>query len=139
VSARFWLCDVAGEPGAETIPPPTLRSTARDNDLEHVLDAGALGDGLDATFRIVDASLDRWTLDMLSEAISDPEWRRFNDYTRGSIVQRVFAHDVSTRRSSRSGRRSSRWDRASRRCGGRDRSPECGRYPCAAASDGSLA
>jgi hypothetical protein len=91
----FWLCDGAGEPGAETTPFANAAfDCPGDDDLEHVLDASALVDALDATFRIVDASLDRWTLDMLSEEISHPEWRGFNVYTRGSIVQRVFAHDV---------------------------------------------
>ena len=91
----FWLYDAAGEPGAETTPFPNAGSNCPgDDDLEHVLDADALVDALDSTFRIVERCLDRWTLDMLDEEIRRPEWDDAWVYTRGSIIQRVFSHDV---------------------------------------------
>jgi len=59
-----------------------------------VFSAAQLAEALDSTFRIVEACLDRWTLDMLDEELrrtfGDEEWV----YTRGSVIQRVFAHDV---------------------------------------------
>ncbi len=90
-----WLCDFAGEPGAETTPfTDAMHYCPGDEDLEHVLNADALGEALDSTFRIVENCLDRWTLDILGEEIrrtfGDEEWV----HTRASVIQRVFAHDV---------------------------------------------
>jgi uncharacterized damage-inducible protein DinB len=90
-----WLCGFAGEPGAETTPfPDALHYCPGDEDLEHVFSAAQLAEALDSTFRIVEACLDRWTLDMLDEELrrtfGDEEWV----HTRGSVIQRVFAHDV---------------------------------------------
>ncbi len=53
-----------------------------------------LTDALDSTFRIVESRLDAWTLDMLGEEVRRPEWGPDWVYTRGSIIQRVFAHDI---------------------------------------------
>ena len=90
-----WLCGFAGEPGAETTPfPDALHYCPGDEDLQHVLDSAALVEALDSTFRIVEACLDRWTPDMLDDEIRRQfgveEW----SYTRGAVIQRVFAHDV---------------------------------------------
>lgn len=90
-----WLCDFAGEPGAKTTPfTDALHYCPGDEDLEHVLNAEALVAALDSTFRIVEDCLDRWTLDMLDDVIrrglGTEEWV----YTRGSVIQRVFSHDV---------------------------------------------
>jgi uncharacterized damage-inducible protein DinB len=91
----FWLCDVAREPGADTTPFTNAAfECPGDDDLEHVLEAEQLVHALDTTFRIVERCLDRWTLEMLDEEITHPEWDDFRTYTRGSVVQRVFAHDV---------------------------------------------
>jgi len=91
----FWLCDFAGEPGADT----TRFTDAGDNcpgddDLENVLDAAQLVEALDSTFRIVESCLDTWTLDMLDEVLRRPEWDETWVHTRGSVLQRVFSHDV---------------------------------------------
>ena len=91
----FWLCDFAGEPGADTTPFPNAGyDCPGDDDLDHVLDAGALVDALDTTFRIVEDCLDRWTIDMLAEELRRPEWDASWVHTRGSVIQRVFSHDV---------------------------------------------
>jgi len=91
----FSLCDFAGEPGAETTPFTSAGDNCPgDDDLEHVWAPDALAAALESTFAIVEACLDRWTLDMLDEEI-----RRSGGVdrvsTRGSILQRVFAHDIS--------------------------------------------
>jgi hypothetical protein len=92
----FWLCDFAGEPGAETTPfTNAAYDCPGDDDLEHALDADALVEALDSSFRIVEGCLDRWTPDMLGEEIrrrwdDDDEWV----HVRGAVIQRVFAHDV---------------------------------------------
>lgn len=91
----FWLCDFAGEPGADTTPFTNATvDCPGDDDLEHVLGADVLGAALDATFRIVESCLDQWTLDMLDETLSRPEWDGSWVHTRGSVLQRVFSHDV---------------------------------------------
>jgi hypothetical protein len=61
---------------------------------EHVLSAEQLVADLDATFRIVESCLDRWTLDMLEEEVRRPEFGPDWVHRRGSVIQRVFSHDV---------------------------------------------
>jgi uncharacterized damage-inducible protein DinB len=91
----FWLCDAAGEPGAETTPFPNAGwNCPGDDDLEHVLGPQELVSALDSTFRIVEERLDGWTLDMLAEEIRRPDWEPGWAYTRGAMLQRVFAHDI---------------------------------------------
>src|SRR4051794_14077235 len=91
----FWLCDFAGEPGAETTPFPNAGSDCPgDDDLEHVLDAGQLVEALDASFRIVEHCLDTWTVESLGEELRRPEWNASWVHLRGAVIQRVFSHDV---------------------------------------------
>ena len=90
----FWLCDFAGEPGAETTPfTNAAYDCPGDDDLEHVLDAGQLAEALDSSFRIVEGCLDRWTVDMLGDELRRP-WGPGWVHSRGEVVQRVFSHDV---------------------------------------------
>jgi uncharacterized damage-inducible protein DinB len=91
----FWLCDFAGEPGAETTPfTDASCNCPGDDDLEQVLSADGLVEALDSTFRIVEGCLDRWTLDRLDEelrrSMGNEEWV----HTRGAVLQRVFSHDI---------------------------------------------
>ena len=91
----FWLCDFAGEAGVDTTPFTNAGyDCPGDDDLEHVLGPNELVAALDSTFRIVEACLDRWTLDMLDEEIRredfGPDWV----HTRGAVIQRVFSHDI---------------------------------------------
>lgn len=93
----FWLCDVAGAPRVEGTPfPDAGNNCPGDDDLEHVLRARQLVDALNSTFSVVETCLDSWTLDSLAEEIGHPEWSGdWHPYTRGSVIQRVFAHDIS--------------------------------------------
>ena len=91
----FWLCDFAGEPGAETTRFTNAGyDCPGDDDLEHVLNAGELAEALDSTFRIVEGCLDGWSTGSLDEVLSRPEWGDSRVHTRGWVVQRVFSHDV---------------------------------------------
>ena len=91
----FWLCDFAGEPGAETTRfTDAGHNCPGDDDLENVLDADQLVEALDSTFRIVEGCLDRWTLEMLDEEIRRPDFGPDWVHLRGSVIQRVFSHDV---------------------------------------------
>lgn len=90
-----WLCGFAGERGAESTPfPDALYRCPGDEYLEPAMSAGELAEAFDTTFLVVEAVLDTWTLDMLDEEIrrtfDADEWV----HTRGSVVQRVFAHDI---------------------------------------------
>jgi uncharacterized damage-inducible protein DinB len=90
-----WLCGFAGEPGEATTPfPNALYRCPGDEDLDHPLDAGELASALDATFRIVEGVLDRWTVDMLGGEIRRTLGAEELVYTRGSVIQRVFSHDI---------------------------------------------
>lgn len=91
----FWLCDFAGEPGAETTRFTNAGyNCPGDDDLETVLSAAELVEALDSTFRIVERCLDTWTLPMLQEVLRRPEWDDSWVHTRGAVLQRVFSHDV---------------------------------------------
>jgi uncharacterized damage-inducible protein DinB len=91
----FWLCDFAGEPGAEATPFPNASDNCPgDDDLEHVLDVDQLVHALEASFRIVERALDTWTVDSLSELIRRPEWDDSWVHSRAAVIQRVFAHDL---------------------------------------------
>src|SRR5215211_7141799 len=91
----FWLCDFAGEPGAETTRfTDAGHDCPGDDDLVNVLSPDALVEALDSTFRIVENVLDRWTLGMLDEVITRDDFGRGWVHTRGWVLQRVFAHDI---------------------------------------------
>jgi hypothetical protein len=92
----FWLCDFAGAPGTDTTRfTNAIHDCPGDDDLEHVLGAGELVEALDATFRIVEWCLDHWTMASLDEVIRHPEWDESWVKTRGAVIQRVLAHDLS--------------------------------------------
>jgi hypothetical protein len=92
----YWLCDFAGEPGAETTPFTNAAfDCPGDDDLEHVWSADALVGALDSTFRIVGGCLDRWTVASLDDEIRHEEGGDGRVHTRGFVIQRVYTHDVS--------------------------------------------
>jgi hypothetical protein len=91
----FWLCDFAGEPGADTTRfTDAAYNCPGDDDLENVLSADQLVEAIDSTFRIIDGCLDRWTFASLDEVLSRPEWGDDRVHSRGWVIQRVFSHDV---------------------------------------------
>jgi hypothetical protein len=92
----FWLCDFAGEAGAAATPyPDAAYNCPGDDDLEHVLSAAQLVEGLDASFAIVERCLDTWTPASLEDVIRHPEWGDDRSHTRGFVIERVHAHDIS--------------------------------------------
>jgi hypothetical protein len=55
----FWLCDFAGEPGADETPFTEAGTNCPgDDDLEHVWGPADLAEALDTTFRVVERCLD---------------------------------------------------------------------------------
>jgi hypothetical protein len=90
-----WLCGFAEEPGGEATPfPDALYRCPGDEYLDPPMNAEQLVAALESTFGVVEGVLDRWTLGMLDEEIR----RDFDGdvwaHTRGSVIQRVFSHDV---------------------------------------------
>lgn len=90
----YWLCDVIGEPGAETTPFPAGADTGWEDDLDHPRSADELVEALDSTFRLIESCLDRWTSDMLADEIHRDYNGTLQLHTRGSILQRLFTHDA---------------------------------------------
>ena len=93
----FWLCDFAGEPGADATPYPNAGyDCPGDDDLEHVLSAARLVEGIDASFALIERALDTWTVESLTEVIRHPEWGEDDRaHPRGFVIERVFAHDLT--------------------------------------------
>ena len=92
----FWLCDFAGEPGAENTPfTDAGNNCPGDDDLEHVLSAHQLVEALESSFRIVEQCLAGWTVDSLAEELRREDWDETWVHSRGWVIQRVFAHDIS--------------------------------------------
>jgi uncharacterized damage-inducible protein DinB len=90
----YWLCHVVGEPGAETTPFQDPDGAGWEDDLDHPRSADELVHALDSTFSIVERCLDRWTPDMLADRVSRAFAGSVQVHHRGSILQRLFSHDV---------------------------------------------
>jgi uncharacterized damage-inducible protein DinB len=91
----YWLCDILGEPGAETTPFANAgNDSGWEDDLDRPRSAEELVDALDSTFRIVEGCLDRWTPDMLADVFDRDFNGNHQQHTRGSILQRLFSHDA---------------------------------------------
>jgi uncharacterized damage-inducible protein DinB len=90
----YWLCDVIGEPGAETTPFTDPANNGWEDDLAHPRGADELVEGLDSTWRLIEGCLDRWTPEMLADEIHRDYNGEPQVHTRGSILQRLFTHEA---------------------------------------------
>ena len=90
----YWLCNVVGEPGAETTPFTDVANIGWEDDLDHPRGADELVGALDSTFRIIENCLDRWTPDMLIDKIQRDYNGTSQVHTRSSILQRLFSHEA---------------------------------------------
>ena len=90
----YWLCNIVGEPGAETTPFPFGMEQGWEDDLDHPRGADELVHALDSTFGIVERCLDRWTTDMLSDEIRREYGGSVQVHTRASILQRLLTHEA---------------------------------------------
>jgi uncharacterized damage-inducible protein DinB len=90
----YWLCRVAGEPGAESTPWPDLGREGWEDDVSHPRTASELVGALETTFAIIDRLLDTWTPAMLAEEFE----RTYRDvrqvHSRTSILQRLLTHEA---------------------------------------------
>lgn len=88
----YWLCGFLGEPGIETadfIKADTWEGW--EDDLATPRTAAELAGALTKSWAIVDASLRRWTPEMLDEAFPTPAGQHL---TRESLVMRCITHDA---------------------------------------------
>ena len=90
----YWLCDVAGEPGADQTPVWNGETVDWADDLDHPRSADELVEALDTTFRIVEDCLDRWTPDMLEDTVTREYGGTRQVHTRSSILQRILTHEA---------------------------------------------
>jgi uncharacterized damage-inducible protein DinB len=90
----YWLCEIAGEPGADTAPFEVPSSGGWEDVLDHPRDAQELVHALDSTFAIIESCLDGWTDDMMAEEIHRDYLGSSQRHTRASILQRLFSHDA---------------------------------------------
>jgi uncharacterized damage-inducible protein DinB len=89
----YWLCEVVGESGAKATPFAGEIADWAD-DLDHPRGAGELVDALDSTFRIIEACLDGWTMDMLDAEVHRDYQGTVQVHTRASILQRLLTHEA---------------------------------------------
>jgi hypothetical protein len=89
----YWLCEVVGQPGAQTTPFTDGVADWAD-DLDRPRGAHELVDALDSTFRIVEGCLDRWTPEMLADEIHRDYGGEAQVHTRSSILQRLLTHEA---------------------------------------------
>jgi hypothetical protein len=91
----YWLCDVVGEPGAESTPFWDGSATIDwADDLDHPRSAAELVKAVDTTFAIIERCLDRWTPAMLNEEIQRSNAGTVQVHTRASILLRLLTHEA---------------------------------------------
>jgi uncharacterized damage-inducible protein DinB len=91
----YWLCGVAGEPGAETTPwPDPLTGEGWEDDLDHPRTAAELVGAVDSTWAVVDRVLDRWSPDVLAEQVVRVSGDARQVHSRSSILQRLLTHEA---------------------------------------------
>jgi uncharacterized damage-inducible protein DinB len=89
----YWLCDVIGEPGAETTPFLDAADGWED-DLDHPRGADELVGALDSTWRLIEGCLDRWAPAMLADKVHREYDGQTQVHSRSSILQRMLTHDA---------------------------------------------
>jgi len=90
----YWLCDVVGEPGAETTPFGGRDGFGWEDELDHRRGPDELVDALDSTWRVVDRCLAAWSIEMLADTFERELDGRMQSHTRGSILQRLLTHEA---------------------------------------------
>jgi uncharacterized damage-inducible protein DinB len=90
----YWLCEVIGEPGAETTPFADPGGPGWEDDEAEPRDAAELVDALEKTWRIVEGCLDRWSPEMMGDTFERTSNAVRQAHSRTSILQRIFSHDV---------------------------------------------
>lgn len=90
----YWLCDVFGEPGAETTPFGGTGGVGWEDDLDHPRSAAELTEALESTWRVVDGCLQRWTTDLLFDDFPGQAGKQTQVHTRQGVLVRLLSHDA---------------------------------------------
>ncbi len=90
----YWLCNVSGEPGAESTPFGSGAEDGWEDHLDQPRGAEELVAALDSTFAIIERCLDRWTPDMLGDQLRRDHGGNTQVHTRSSILQRLITHEA---------------------------------------------
>lgn len=90
----YWLCDVVGEPGADSTPFVMGAEIGWEDHLDHPRGADELVHALDSTFALIEGCLDRWTPEMLGEPIRREYAGSVQIHSRSSILQRLLTHEA---------------------------------------------
>ena len=90
----YWLCVVAGEPGADRTPFPDAGGAGWEDDLDRPRTIDELLEALETTWQVIDATLERWTPAMLSETVEREGSRGLQRHSRQSILLRLQYHEA---------------------------------------------
>ena len=91
----YWLCGILGEPGETLAPlfPDPASGVGWEDAEDHPRSAEELAWALEATWKIVEGCLGRWTPETMNEEFSRGEWEA-RTHTRQSVIMRLLSHDA---------------------------------------------
>ena len=90
----YWLCIVAGEPGADRTPFADVASAGWEDDLDRPRSVVELVGALGSTWEVIEATLERWTPATLSETIERDAANGRQRHSRQSILLRLQYHEA---------------------------------------------
>ena len=93
-SRVYWLCTIAGEPGAESTPWPKADGEGWEDDMTRPRSAAELVEALESTFAIIDRVLDTWDPDDLNGTFERTFAGVVQVHSRASILQRILTHEA---------------------------------------------
>ncbi len=90
----YWLCDVMGEPGAESTPFADAGGIGWEDDLGHPRSAEELVTAWTTTWTVVEHAVDSWTPAMLDEVVARQSGTAVQHFTRRSLLLRLLTHEA---------------------------------------------
>lgn len=91
----YWLCGVFGEPGAERTPfTDPASGLGWEDDPDHPRSSEELAWALDSSWAVVQATLERWTMDDLDRTASRDVGGTVQVHSRASMLGRLSTHDA---------------------------------------------
>jgi uncharacterized damage-inducible protein DinB len=91
----YWLCGVFKEPGAETTPfIDPLSGIGWEDDESTPRGSRELVGALEASWKIVERCLERWTPAMLQDVFTREIGGKTQQHTRQSVLMRMLTHDA---------------------------------------------
>jgi uncharacterized damage-inducible protein DinB len=90
----YWLCGVFKEPGLESVTFSSASGEGWEDHLDVPRGALELAGAIDASWRIVNGCLERWTPAMLSETFPRQGASGMQSHSRASVLTRLVSHDA---------------------------------------------